>query len=185
MSMQETNVRRIAPAPSSRWISEDVKPGPLGTKLPAVISKVRPMFIEWMTAQQQIEKNTVILAVAVKKAYDLYSQGVNDGRVGFARLFDTTIAADAKTRDLSDNPVYNRLNYLLDKVAKVSTGSSDTITTTRATVEEKREKVQEKWVAFRKAHKGKSISLADVEGLVTRILSDIWPEKVVEDVLAA
>lgn len=159
-----------------------VRPGRLPNKLPALLDKVRPMFNEWLAADNTFQKSTAVVAAAVRKAFDLYSESSDAGRVGFARLFDATIPEDAKSRDLASNATYNRLNYLVDKIGKTSSNPHGP----RPTVTERRQKVQKDWTEFRKKHdKQRKVDMREVEQLVVRILAELWPEEKVKELIAA
>jgi hypothetical protein len=126
----------------------------------------------------------------VKRAFDLYLKDeANTGRVGFARLFDPRIPADAKSRDVENNRTYNKLNYLIDKVYKrahADEGAEDAeVTKIRLSIEERRHKIQTDWIRFKKSYKSRTITVDAVEALLTTVLAELWPEKKVKDVLVA
>lgn len=150
-------------------------------KLETLLAKVKPQFTEWLEADRSFQKNTMTVAMQVRKAWDLYREGDNEGRVGFARFFDPSIPEDAKTRDLANNATYNRLNYLIDQVAKERREPA----TPRETVEEKRKRMHRDYLSFRRRFARKPITLADVDELLKTVLAEIWTEEAIKDVLAA
>lgn len=150
------------------------------SKLDNLLAKVRPAFTSWLETDRAFQKDTATVAMQVRKAWELYKEGENATRAGFARLFDSRIAEDVKTRDLADNATYNRLNYLIDQV-----GREGRAETPREPVTEKRKRIQHEWMRFRKSHAKKPIELSEVETLLAHVLAQIWNEEAVKEVIAA
>lgn len=170
----------------SAWTAKGIRMPRLPNSFTGIMSKVRPLFASWMKADMAFEKNTKVVGIAVREAYDLYmKENPNGTRVAFARHFDETIAEDAKTRDLADNATYNRLNYMIDKVGKPQEEGDDETENTRVPVAEKRKHMHADWVSFRRRFKAKTIVIGDVEKLLTEVLTEIWTEEAVKEVLAA
>lgn len=176
------NVSQFRKKEVSRFVTGKLRAEKMPDKLSGMLVKVRPLFTEWMQADAAFTANTATVAAAVRKTFDTFmAETPNGTRVGFARLFDTTITGDAKTRDLGDNAVYNRLNYLIDKVA----GGKASARTERILAEQRRAKVHEDWLKFKKAHPQGKIPMPEVEQLVKSILEDIWNEAIAATLLAA
>lgn len=167
------------------WTKAKVKAPRLPHNFEAALNKVRPMVYGWMKAEALFESNTKAVATAVYQAYELYKKESGTGtRVDFARHFDTTIPADAKTRDVEDNPTYNKLNYLIDKIGKPAANPPADPETPRLTVEEKRKAMRADWMSFRRRFANKPIELDAVSELLANILKEIWTEEAVKEVVA-
>src|SRR4051812_12656932 len=83
------------------FASHDIRVPRLAHKLNDAIEQVKPFFTEWMKASNVFKKNTEEVAHAIDRAFKIYNSSVDEPtRVGFARLFDETIPADAKSRDV-------------------------------------------------------------------------------------
>lgn len=146
----------------------------------ADIERVKPLFATWLKADEAFERNTQAVAIAVSHSFGLFKkENPNGTRVAFARYFDSKIPETATTRDLGDNATYNRLNYLLDKIANPNRGATD-----RVSVIDRRKKMHADWLQWRRQHARKTITMDDVEDLVKSLLAELWPEEtVVEEVI--
>ncbi len=174
----DTNIVSIA-----HWTENKIRMPKAGASFKDALDKVKPVFATWMQADNVFEKNTRTLAAAIRHAFDLYKAESKTGtRVDFARFFDTGIPAGAVSRDLKANATYNRLNYLLDKHGRTS-GESNRAE--RVPVTERRKKVHADWLQFRRRYAKKPIALPEVEALMQRVLTELWPEEAVKEVLAA
>ena len=170
---------------NARWTEGEIKIGRLPGKIEEIIKTIRPIFEEWMLADNTFKTNTAALAKAVKRAFEIYSAGPDAaGRVGFARYFDPSIPLEAKTRDLAGNAVYNRLNYLIDKFNERE-ADAEPGTSGRVTVTEKREHIREIWINFVGAHQRSVVKVSEVEQLLRALFKELWPEKTVKEILAA
>lgn len=169
----------------SRWVASDVKLSRLPKTLSGVLSMVKPIFDEWMQAGETFEHNTKTVAYAVRKAWEIYSQDDTSTRVGFARLFDTTIPEDAKFRDVTSNATYNRLFYLVDKVGNPQRQLEENTETKYVSVTEKRARIHKEWLKFRRQFGKNPEYLQAAEKLLQHALATIWSEEVVKELIAA
>lgn len=164
---------------TTQWVSGEIKRLRIGGDLSAAIEGVKPLFFNWLKADTVFEKNTVTLAKAMRKAWELYQKQENHGgRVGLVRLLDASIPEGKTARDLFSNPTFNRMNYLIDKVGRKPADSSD-----RIPVAQKRKRMSKAIATFHKQFARKQITLADVDTLVATLLAEIWPENGVAEVI--
>lgn len=158
----------------------------LPAKLDAALAQVKPMFAEWLKTEAAFIHDTAIVARAVRHAFDLYQAVNTEGRVGFARLFDTKIPEGAKTRDLGENRTYNRLNYLIDKVAGRPAGEDDRQERApRLSAEERKAAMHATWLSWRRKHAKAPITIDEVEDLLKKLLAEAFSEQAAEEVIAA
>lgn len=176
------------------WVAVEMTTAKLPVKLEAAVAAVKPLFQQWLAAERMFAVNTLALAAEIQSCYAAFQAKAGEGasRVAFARLFDSSIVPEAKTRDLSDNRTYNRLNYLIDKVGKpqqaqIGDGGDADSGASRETVTEKRQRMQRDWAQFKRKYGRKpAVPLVEVEALVKTLLTELWAEEVVvEEVLAA
>lgn len=166
------------------FASRPVAVGRLPHSFAGIIEKVKPLFAGWLDASGVFEKNTIAVGAAIKQTYALFMKEFPEGtRVGFARYFDTSIAEDARTRDLKSNAVYNRLNYLLDKVGREA--SEGEASEERETITAKRERMRSDLERFRRKFRGKALTFKDVEVILRAVLGELWKPEAVDEVLAA
>lgn len=171
------------------FASQEIKTPRLARNLSDIIKQVKPVFDEWMIAEGLFERNTLEVAKMVGKAWDVYklSPDTDGKRVGFARLFDPTILPSAKTRDLGDNAVYNKINYLLYKVVPVgqSTTTSETVRETAAQRAEARLiALKQDWLEFLKFYNTHDeIDIKDIQAFALKLLGRFLPPKQLDEIV--
>lgn len=178
----KSNVSQFKASNLGVFVDGDIHAGKLPNRLDALIAKVKPMFVEWLRADKTWERNTSVVATAVHKAWVAFGKDGGASRVEFARLFDESIAEGTKTRELASNATYNRLNYLIDKVGKPRTQDEDA-ETERVTLAEKRTKMKNDFVSFKRRFAHKAIAIADVETLIAKMLGVIWTDEAIGEVV--
>lgn len=145
----------------------------LSKNLTDVINQVKPLFNEWMLADGTFEHNTIEVAKAIGKAWDLFKAAEPQGtKAGFARFFDATIPEDAKVRDLASNAAYNRILYLLHKVAPA--GDKDPSMSLQERTNKRVRYIRREWRRFRKQQYGEA-ELKNIHALVASILAQFLP----------
>lgn len=166
------------------FVSKQLHAPKLTSKLEDVIAHVKPVFEAWMIADGVFKKNTLEVAKAIGKAWGVYNVTSEvPSKIGFARLFDTSIPEHAKTRDVEDNAVYNKINYLLYKVIPSGQGQVPK----RVTSEERKAKREQKvlslkndWKGFKRKFKGSSDEVEEVQGLLEVMLRKVTSSKLVD-----
>lgn len=148
----KSNNLQVTAAPTHEVFSAEVIHFP---KLPKdfahALEQVKPIFAEWTLAEETFEKNTVEVAKAVSRAFDLYKAENEDAtKVSFARFFDSSISEDATMRDVASNPTYNRIRYLLNKVA-TRTESAEPAETRAQRQERRAKQFHRAWTRLLKA----------------------------------
>lgn len=147
------------------------------------IKQVRPLFEEWLHADHVFEHNTIEVAKAISAAWSIFKGTEGATKVAFARYFDSTIPADAVTRDVVGNATFNRIQYLLHKVIPAGEGTN---TMSAAERSKQREKdLRREWKAFVRKYKQENVELAEIQEAVTRLLRVFMTESAVERVIDA
>lgn len=154
--------------------------------LDEAVKQVRPLFMEWIAADTLFEKNTLEVAKAIARVWNIYNASEEKtSRVGFARLFDTKIPDGAKTRDVENNATYNKLNYLLYKVLPAGEGAAPAISA-KQRAETRQRALRADWRAFEKYWDGnKEVSLDYVKAAVSKMIARFVPAKQIEKIFAA
>lgn len=166
-----------------KFTAEELHLPKLPRTLDEVIRQVKPLFTEWMLAEGTFEHNTLEVAKAVTRAWEIYKGAEPAGtKIGFARLFDATIAEDAKGRDLGNNPTYNRIQYLLNKVGM--TGERPEPADRGDRLRKRQRAVRGEWRRFVKETRLGAAELTAVRGLVVSLLVQFMPEEKVRRAIA-
>lgn len=147
-----------------------------------VLAQVKPMFAEWLTADGIFQANTLTVAKAVTQCWELCkAENPTTTKVGFARYFDTSIPENARFRDLTGNATYNRLMYLLNKVAVRTGGTPAVPPSVRA--KQKETSMRKCWRAFVKASGTKPVPVEQVQTLLENMLAIVLQPGAIERVL--
>lgn len=166
-----------------RFTAEELHLPKLPKTLDEVIRQVKPLFTEWMLAEATFEHNTLEVAKAVSRAWEIYKGAEPAGtKIGFARLLDTTIPEDAKTRDLGDNPTYNRIQYLLNKVG--TTGERPEAPDREERLKKRQRALRGEWRRWVKSARLGAAELNSVRGLVVSLLGQFMPAENVKRAIA-
>ncbi len=163
---------------------EEMKSPRLSKSFEQALATVRPMFKEWMIADGVFQANTLVIAKSMSQVYDLYKAENPEGtKIKFARYFDPGIKEDARMRDIMDNATYNRINYLLNKVAtRTANGTPQVSPAERA--KQRVTTLRRNWRAWLKTAEDGAIPVEDVKAIVYKMLIVVLPESTVEQILA-
>lgn len=162
------------------FAAHEIRVPKIPRNLDDTIALVKPIFEEWILAEHTFEHNTLEVAKAVSRAWDLFKVSQPDGtKAVFARLFDDSIPEDAKVRDLVDNSTYNRIQYLLHKVAPGG-GGSRTSAKDRTALRVK--VLRGEWKRFARGFEKAGIE--DLQAFVAHVLAEFLPETVVDKILS-
>lgn len=173
-------VKVVEFAPHDKFTAVEIQISRLPKNFEEVLTKVRPVFNEWILAEATFEHNTLAVAKAMRKAWEVYKAGEPTGtKVTFASHFDATIPAGATVRDVVTNATYNRIQYLLHKV--IPAADSSTTETAAQRIERREKHIRAEWHRFMK--KADSEQVDQVKTLLAKILEEFLPTTRIEKVL--
>lgn len=163
--------------------AEEIKVPKISRTLDEAVAQVKPLFEKWVAADQVFAHNTNQVAKAVAGAWSIFKAADEaPTKVKFARFFDSSIAEDAKVRDVVSNVTFNRIQYLLHKVAPAGDSVAQPVSA-RDRLKAREKGLRKEWRSFVKTWKESNLELEDVKLALHKMLAIVMPESAVDRVL--
>lgn len=159
----------------------------LSGKFEDAIEQVRPLFAAWAVADKLFEHNTVEIAKAIARTWDLLkAMNPTATKVDFARYFDAKIPEDARVRDVVSNATYNHIQYLIHKVVPATTPDPNREPPVSA-AERTKKRVQvlkREWRHLEKTVTAHQLTLDELREAVEKMLKVFLPEETAHQIVA-
>lgn len=180
MKAQTATVLSFTP---ETFVSNEISIPRISKNLDDAIRQVRPIFLEWIKVDSAFEHNTIEVAKAVSRAWDVFRASEPSGtKAEFARYFDAKIPEGARARDVVSNATFNRIQYLLHKVIPAWDGQTPVLSAAERSKRRERE-LRHDWKVFAKEWESKKMTLQDIRDAVAKMLSVVLPDAVIERAL--